>query len=56
MGSLLEDKVKIGKSMRKNIDYHYDAKNKKFYTHNNDRGAEFIEMNVQTMFGLLAQR
>ena len=51
---LLEDKVKIGKSMRKNIEYHYDTKKKKFYTHNSGRGAEFIELNARTMMGLLS--
>ena len=51
---LLEDKVKIGKSMRKNIEYHYDTKKKKFYTHNSGRGAEFIELNARTMIGLLS--
>ena len=53
MRLLHEDKVKIGKSMSKNIEYHYDTKNKKFYTHNSGRGAEFIELNTRSMIGLL---
>ena len=53
MRLLHEDKVKIGKSMLKNIEYHYDEKNKKFYTSNSGRGAEFIELNTQSMIGLL---
>lgn len=54
LSTLLENRIKIGKSMRKNIDYHYDTKNKKFYTHNSGTGGEFIELNTQTMFGLLS--
>ena len=50
---LLENKVKIGNSMRKNIEYHYDTKNKKFYTQKSGNGVEFIELNTQTMIGLL---
>jgi hypothetical protein len=53
MAILLEDKVKIGDSMSKNIDYHYDPKEKIFYSKHKN-GAEFIEMEVKTMFGLLA--
>jgi hypothetical protein len=53
MRFLLEDRVKIGDSMRKNIEYHYNTKNKRFYS-KHKTGAEFIEMNVRNMFGLLA--
>ena len=54
MRFLREDRVKIGDSMRKNIEYHYDTKDKRFYSKHKTGGAEFILMNVRTMFGLLA--
>ena len=51
---LLENKVKIGNSMRKNIEYHYDTKNKKFYTQKSGNGVEFIELNTQRWYKFIS--
>ena len=47
-----ENKVKIGKSMRKNIEYFYNTKNKKFYSRH-DSGAEYIEQQELSLSNLL---
>ena len=47
-----ENKVKIGKSMRKNIEYFYNTKNKKFYSRH-DSGAEYIEQEELSLSNLL---
>ena len=53
MDILFEDKVKIGSSMSKAIDFLYDPKTKNFYSRHAHGGAENIEMDNRSIIGLL---
>ena len=52
MSSLREDKIKIGDSMRTNIEYFYDEDKKRFYS-KHKTGAEYIEQQELSLVGLL---
>ena len=50
---LLEDKIHIGNSMRKNIEFLYDPKKKRFYSRHKHGGVEEIELEELSIKGLL---
>ena len=52
MKSLHEDKIKIGDSMKTNIEYYYDKDKKRFYS-KHDAGAEYIEQQELSLVDLL---
>ena len=52
MNSLREEKIKIGDSMKTNIEYFYDKDKKRFYSKHN-AGAKYIEQQELSLVGLL---
>ena len=52
MNSLHEEKIKIGDSMKTNIEYFYDKDKKRFYSKHN-AGAKYIEQQELSLVGLL---